>query len=188
MSLYANTVLFAGGKSKRMGQDKALLPFGTCASLAQYQHVRLQKLFKDVYISTKENKFDFPCQCIIDRYAEASPLVALLSVFETMDVEEVFVLSVDAPFVDQEVIDILMAEEREEAQVIVSRSPSGLQPLCARYHKSILPYVQTQYKNKNHKLSDLLAIVQTKEIIFSDDKAFTNLNHPQEYQDALKHI
>ena len=188
MCLYSTAVLFAGGKSRRMGQDKSLLPFGAFTSLAQYQHVRLQKLFKDVYISTKENKFDFSCQCIADRYTEVSPLVALLSVFETLDVEEVFVLSVDAPFADKKVIDVLMAEEREEAQVIVSRSPSGLQPLCARYHKSILPYLQIQYKNKNHKLSDLLAIVQTKEIIFSDDKAFTNLNHPQDYQDALKHI
>ena len=188
MRLYSTAVLFAGGKSRRMGEDKALLPFGAYASLTQYQQVRLQKLFKNVYISTKKNKFDFPCQCIIDSYDEASPLVALLSVFEMLDVEEVFVLSVDAPLVDQEVINVLMAEEREEAQVIVSRSPSGVQPLCARYHKSILPYVQTQYKNKNHKLSDLLAIVQTKEIVFSDDKAFTNLNHPQEYQDALKSL
>ena len=52
-------VIFAGGKSSRMGQDKALMPFGKYNSLAQYQCERLSKIFKNIYISSKTNKFDF---------------------------------------------------------------------------------------------------------------------------------
>ncbi|MDP1784432.1 MAG: NTP transferase domain-containing protein, partial [Sulfuricurvum sp.] len=36
-------ILFAGGKSSRMGSDKSLLPFGGYPTLAQYQYERLSK-------------------------------------------------------------------------------------------------------------------------------------------------
>jgi len=67
-------IIFAGGKSSRMGRDKALLPFGGYQSLAQYQYNKLKTIFKDVYISTKKNKFDFEANLIYDTYQINSPL------------------------------------------------------------------------------------------------------------------
>ena len=53
-------VIFAGGKSSRMGEDKALLPFGDFPTLTQFQLNKLQKIFNNVYISCKDSsKFDF---------------------------------------------------------------------------------------------------------------------------------
>ena len=101
-------IIFAGGKSSRMGQDKALLPFGKYKTLSEFQHKRLSKLFKKVYISAKTNKFDFEANIIEDKYKESSPLVGIISVFETLNVDKVFILSVDAPFVNKETIDKLM--------------------------------------------------------------------------------
>ena len=100
----STAVLFAGGKSSRMGRDKSLLPFGGYETLCEYQFQRLQKLFSKVYISTKEQKFGFEAPLILDRYPESSPLIGLLSVFETISEDECFILSVDAPFVDEAVI------------------------------------------------------------------------------------
>jgi len=184
--LHDNAVIIAGGKSSRMGKDKALLPFGNFDSLAQFQHSRLKKLFNQVYISTKENKFDFEVELIYDRYDDSSPLVALLSIFETLGVESVFVLSVDAPFVSEEVIAYLLKEDKKEIDVIIAKSPSGEQPLCGLYKKSILSAVQAQYKKGNHKLGDLLNLVNTKRLAFEADAPFANLNHPEEYESALK--
>ena len=182
---YENAIIIAGGKSSRMGEDKALLPFGKFDTLAQFQYEKLKKLFQEVYISTKENKFDFEAALIYDRYEESSPLVALLSVFETLDVESVFVLSVDVPFIDKEVIACLLEQESKDVDVIIAKSPSGEQPLCAFYKKSILPTAQLQYKNGNHKLVDLLKCVHTHSVIFTEDAPFFNLNHPEEYKKAL---
>jgi len=51
-------VILAGGKSSRMGEDKALLPFGYSPTLTQYQLKKFQDYFKDLYISTKDkNKY-----------------------------------------------------------------------------------------------------------------------------------
>jgi len=66
-------VIFAGGKSSRMGSDKALLPFGGYGSLSEFQYHKLSRTFKKVYLSAKEDKFDFAMEDIHDRYEESTP-------------------------------------------------------------------------------------------------------------------
>lgn len=187
MSHYNHAVIFAGGQSSRMGKDKALLPFGKYKTLTAYQYAKLKKVFHTVSISAKENKFDFDCPVIEDVYKESSPLVGILSIFETLqDVDEVFILSVDAPFVDNLIIKQIMEKNTKSADVVVAKSPNGIQPLCGLYKRSILALAHKQYKKNNHKLQDLLAIATTETVVFRENKPFTNLNHPKEYEKALK--
>jgi len=187
MKPYSYAVIFAGGKSRRMGRDKALLPFAGYSSLSEYQYQKLQKRFEHVALSAKTDKFDFACQVITDNYEDSSPLVGILSIFETLqDLQSVFVLSVDAPFVDEAVIGHIMEKESSDVDVIVAESPSGIQPLCGLYKRSILPLAQAQYKEGNHKLQDLLTKAKVEIVLFSDNTPFTNLNQPQEYEKALK--
>ncbi len=179
-------IIFAGGKSSRMGEDKALLPFGAYPTLTQYQYTKLSHYFQNVYISAKTDKFDFECRIIEDTQEGYSPLIALLSIFETLEVDEVFILSVDAPFVNKEVIERILKNRAERKDIVVAKSPSGIQPLCGCYKKSILPLAYAQLEKGNHKLRDLLAMAETELVVFEEDEPFTNLNHPQEYRDAFK--
>ena len=169
-----------------MGQDKALLPFGNHPTLSEFQYRRLNNLFEKVYLSAKEDKFNFDCPVITDTHKEDSPLVGILSLFETLEVEEVFILSVDAPFVNQAVIEAIYDSENKEYDVIVAQSPSGIQPLCGIYKKSILALAYQQLEKNNHKLQDLLSLAKTLYVPFANDQPFSNLNHPQEYEKALK--
>ncbi len=177
-------VLFAGGKSSRMGRDKALLPFANSDSLALYQYRRLQAIFDRVYISTKSDKFDFEAELIYDRYETSSPLVGIVSMFERLSCDELFVLSVDAPFVNQQVIERLYCEAETKSDIIVAHSPLGLEPLCAIYRRSLLPQAKELLLQNNHRLQSLLHLVRTQEVWFEDEKLFTNLNHPEEYEAA----
>ena len=179
-------VIFAGGKSSRMGEDKALLPFGGYLTLTEFQHARLNTMFDQVYISAKENKFDFDCMIIEDIYTEDSPLVGIISIFETLKVEEVFILSVDAPFVNKETIQRLLEHNQTPLDAIVAQSPNGVQPLCGIYKRSILPLAYVQFEKGNHRLGDLLSLANTLFVKFDEDTPFTNLNHPEEYQKALR--
>jgi molybdopterin-guanine dinucleotide biosynthesis protein A len=180
-------IIFAGGKSSRMGQDKALLPFGGYKTLSEFQHERLSKLFKKVYISAKENKFDFDVNVIEDRYKESSPLVGIISVFETLKVDTIFILSVDAPFVNKEVIDKLI-NSNNRFDTVIAKSKSGMQPLCGVYKRSVLPIAQEHLKEGNHRLNNLLKKVDTQFVPFKDDDLFINLNHPHEYEKAQKSL
>jgi len=183
-----DAVIFAGGKSSRMGEDKALLPFGGYSTLTEFQYRRLSKLFNHVTISSKEHKFDFDCVVIKDIYEDHSPLVGIISIFEILDVEEIFILSVDAPFVESDTIEKILSYEGIDPDAVVAQSPSGAQPLCGLYKKSILPFARQQLEKNNHKLGDLLHLAKTHYVKFDDDLPFTNLNHPKEYQEALKNL
>jgi len=178
-------IIFAGGKSSRMGEDKALLPFGGYSTLAEYQYQRLSKIFDMVYISAKSNKFNFEVDVIEDCYKESSPLVALVSIFEQLNIDEIFVLSVDAPFIDGDSMERLYTEALDFKDAIVAKSPYGVEPLCAIYKKSILLKAKELLANNNHRLQELLNCVDTQYIEFVDSEIFINLNYPNEYKRAI---
>jgi len=180
----AIAVIMAGGKSSRMQQDKALLPFGNASTLAEFQYVRLGQLFSKVYLSAKSNKFDFNVDIIEDNYETSSPLVALISVFETLEVNEVFVLSVDSPFVSEEVITKLYAQRNDDADIIIAESAQGLEPLCAIYRRSFLVSAYGALAKNNHRLQSLFESVTVLSVKMNSEEAFLNLNYPSEYEAA----
>ena len=181
-------VLFAGGQSSRMGQDKALLPFAGYETLSEYQYNRLSKIFEKVYISSKEDKFNFQAEIIFDRYSESSPMVGLASVFGTLKADAVFILSVDAPFVNEEVIERLIKHLEEGTDIVIARTPGGKQPLCGIYRRSILPFAEENIQNNQHKIGNVLQKVVTKYVDFKDEEFFMNLNHPHEYEAAVQNL
>lgn len=181
-------IIFAGGKSSRMGEDKSQLAFSGYASLSEFQYRRLDTLFETVYISAKTDKFDFECSVIEDNYEVHSPLAGLVSIFENIDAEEIFVLSVDAPFVDRSVIDRLFKEDRDELDAIIAQSPNGLEPLCAIYKNTILPKAKEMLEHGDHRLTLLIDSVKSKKVKFDSSEPFLNLNHPEEYKEALRRL
>ncbi|MBN2767837.1 MAG: molybdenum cofactor guanylyltransferase MobA [Campylobacterales bacterium] len=181
-----DAVILAGGKSRRMGEDKALLPFKKYKSMSEFQYKKLEKIFTNVYICAKEEKFDFNAKVIKDIYPIHSPLAGLISIFETLDCNEVFILSVDVPFVDGVIIDTLInqAQKSSKYDVIVASSPRGREPLCGVYRRSILPKAKELFFEDIHKINHLLNLLNTKEIAFKEQKNFLNLNTPEDYKEA----
>jgi len=181
-------VIFAGGKSSRMGEDKSLLPFGGCNSLAEYQYRRLSLLFKKVYISAKEAKFDFEADLIEDTPAQQvfAPTAGFDALFKHLKSERVFVLSVDTPFVGEEEIASLLESDRDELDAVIAKTPSGTHPMCGIYHRSLAPAFETMLKEDNHRLGQLLKQANTVYVPFESEIPFSNLNHPHEYKEALK--
>jgi len=182
-------VIVAGGKSRRMGVDKALLPFGGFDTLTEFQLHKLHPYFKDIYISCKNrNKFDFEANFIEDdpRYHDSSPLIALVSIFEYLKSDYVAVLSVDTPFFTHQHFQKLHAQIENDTSIIVSKSSSGVQPLCAIYKKDILPLLLESIREKNHKMQALFEKTKTIYVEFDEDEIFANLNFQEDYQKALQ--
>ncbi|MDY0116466.1 MAG: molybdenum cofactor guanylyltransferase MobA, partial [Sulfurimonadaceae bacterium] len=182
----------AGGKSSRMGEDKSLLPFGGFDTLTEFQLHRLSKLFTHVYISTKtKQKFNFDASFIedipspFDTYAPTSGFVAT---FESMACEKFFALSVDAPFIDEVIIRRLIEEDaaQQDIDATIAKSNHGMEPMCGIYHRSLAPAFKKMLEEDNHKLGMLLKQSHTHFVIFPTSEPFLNLNHPEEYQQALK--
>ncbi len=179
-------VIFAGGKSSRMGQDKALLPFGEYDTLAEYQYHRLNTLFSTVYISTKENKFHFSAPLILDvSHNVYAPTPAFIACFQHLK-KDIFVISVDTPFIDANIIEKIYAYKDKGFDAVVAKTKEGTHPLCGIYSYKLLSKFQDMLKEDSHRLGYLLKSVNTKFVEFDESDAFENLNHPHEYTKALQ--
>ncbi len=180
-------VILAGGKSSRMGKDKALMPFGEASSLTHYQYDRLSEHFRHLFVSAKEDKFDGAFPILEDRYEIASPLAAIVSVFETLpQADAFFAIAVDMPFTGVDAIEKLcrLAEE-SDADIVAAETKGKVQPLCAVYKRSILSVAETMLKQNVHIMRRLLDRCVTVTVPF-DERHFVNLNTPEAYRKALK--
>ncbi len=188
-SLFPTALIFAGGKSSRMGQDKSLLPFGGYETLCEYQFQRLKNIFSEVFISTKNAKYEFDAPLVCDTYPQSSPLVGLISFFESTDYDSCFILSVDAPFVDRKIIERLFeAASDMTLDAIIAKSPEGMQPLCGIYRRSIISQAKRNFLEENHRLGALLKMSKIQLVVFDIEEPFANLNTPEQYQSALEKI
>ena len=184
-------VIFSGGKSSRMGEDKALLPFAEFNTLTEFQLTRLKKIFKKVYISCKDQTiFEFNAQFIEDIKTDSiyAPTIGFISIFENIKEDSFFALSVDSPFVEKNEILQIIEADNDDLDAVIAKTDFGIHPMCGIYHRSLYQEFKDMYKNNNHKLGFLLKNSKTSFIHFKDEKPFLNLNHPHEYQEALKQI
>jgi len=182
-------VIFAGGKSSRMGEDKALLPFGDYPTLTEYQYARLSKIFTHVYISAKEKeKFNFSANFILDaRKGQAlyAPTEGFIAAFEQLKSERIFVISVDAPFINKTEIKKILSQDQKVYDATIAKTQQGAEPLCGVYHNSLLKSFKNMRTKNSHKLGLLLQNSHTHYVSFENNKAFLNLNKPHEYEEAL---
>lgn len=181
-------VIFAGGKSSRMGTDKSLLAFGDHSTLAQFQYERLKKIFKNLYISCKSSKiFPFEANFIedIDTDELYAPTAGFVSTFDTLHADQIFILSVDTPFVEKKEIEEILRHKDEGFDAVIARTPEGVHPLCGLYSRNLHTDFKKMLDSNEHKLGKLLKNSNTLYVDFEDERAFLNLNHPHEYKAAL---
>lgn len=178
-------VILSGGKSSRMGEDKSLLPFGSYSSMIEYQYNRLKPYFKEVYISSKINKFDFNANIIYDNHDIYSPMVALKAIFEYLQNDEkVFIITVDTPLVSLETIENLISNSNNY-DATIAQSPSKTHNLCGVFTHSLYTNISQLLTDDIHKINYLLKLSNVNYIIFSNNDEFININEPYEYQNLL---
>lgn len=179
-------VILCGGKSSRMGEDKALLPFGTSNSLTKYLYKKLQQVFSRVYLSSKSNKFDFIEDefLLLDKSDIYSPLVALSSIFENLKDEKIFIITVDTPFVKQSSIEKLLYKSKN-CDIVVAKT-QRTHNLCGVYSRETLLDINRLISEDKHKVRTLFEIYDTKFIEFEDEDEFINLNRKEDYKRALE--
>lgn len=177
-----------------MKGDKSLLPFGGFDTLTEFQFYRLKKIFKDVYISCKDkSKFNFLAQIGGSHFIEDpktsqtfAPTAGFVAIFQRLKTDSFFALSVDAPFVGFTEIKAIVDADTSEADATIAKTAFGTQPMCGIYHRSLESDFIKMLESDNHKLGYLLKSSKTTFVNFNNESPFLNLNHPHEYQKAIK--
>ena len=178
-------VILAGGKSSRMGEDKSLLPFGDFDTLIEYQYDKFSKIFSQVFLSSKTNKFNFKVDLILDNNVEvSSPMIALKSILEHINSDKVFIITVDTPLVKVETIQALITHQKVY-EITIAQDNEKVHNLCGVFSKKLLPQINQYIMDDIHKINFLLKNSDTKKIYFEDGEEFINLNTRDEYREAL---
>ncbi len=168
-----------------MGEDKSLLPFSNSNSLTAYQYDRLKPHFKNIYISSKVNKFDFLSNdenIIFDKGEEFSPIVALESIMESLDANKIFIITVDTPLVKIESIEKLI-KSSFNYDITVAKT-ERTHNLCGVFDKKILSQIKAMLNKDMHKVGYLLKNMNTSYELFNDENEFINVNDKEEYNRA----
>jgi len=188
-----SAVILSGGKSSRMGEDKSLLKFSSDNSMCEYQYKKLLKIFDKVYISSKIDKFDFldeKDKLILDGTNIFSPMVALESIFERIEEEKIFIITVDMPLISVEVINRLIeVSQKNNYEIVIAKDNQGNRhSLCGVFDRSILSKIKKYLNSDIHKINYLINNCNYKELIFDNYNQFININTKEQYTQAQKII
>ncbi|MCZ0772038.1 molybdenum cofactor guanylyltransferase [Campylobacter hepaticus] len=180
---HINCVILCGGKSSRMGQDKSKLLLKN-QNLTQFQVEKFSKIFKNVYLSAKEDKFENTFKIIQDssQFSLYSPMLALYSILSYFNNEYIFIISVDTPKLSQNELIKMATFLDQNYQIIIAKTPLYKHPLCGFYHTTLAQTCKKLLEQNQQKLGFLLAQARTKLVEFDNENAFLNLNFYEEYE------
>ena len=176
--------ILVGGKSRRLGQDKALLPFNG-KPLVVHMHKLLADLFPEVnLIGHPRPEFEnIGLICVPDLIPRKGVLGGIYTALHMCTTPYVFIVGADMPFLTPSRISEVLAY-RHRADAVIPMGPRGMEPLCAVYSSACTGTIK-----KNIEMDQLKVIpaldglkILSPEIGNKDDEPdpFININYPKD--------
>jgi len=178
--------ILAGGKSHRMGTDKALLLFQG-KPLLEHMIGLIAPLCDKVFISGQNSDYTgFSVEMIPDLNVNCGPIAGIFSALNYSDSDWNLLVSVDVPFVNEELFHLLISNIGEY-DCIIPQHISGVEPLIALYNRRTLPVIEEMIKSGDYRLTNLLSKINTRYIdcshlIQKHPRLFMNINRIEDYQ------
>jgi molybdopterin-guanine dinucleotide biosynthesis protein A len=182
--------VLAGGKSTRMGKDKAFVEFEGRTLLARALELA-GSVACGVRIVGGREKFAAFAPVVEDVFRDCGPLGGIHAALRNSATNINLMLAVDMPFVSWALLQYLIsqAEKSREAAAVVPRGKEGWQPLCAIYRHDFADAAEGALRAGQNKIDRLFDKVRIREIGQDElDLAgfspaiFRNLNTPEELE------
>jgi molybdenum cofactor guanylyltransferase len=186
-------IILAGGRSTRMGSNKALLPLPGKEHLTFVEHLfsTLTPLCAETILVARDAadaaNYVLPgVHVITDKMPDQGPLMGLYSGLSAIHAQRALVVAVDMPFIRPALVTFLLSQPRSNSLLVpvVNNIP---QVLLALYPRTILPLVEQLLQQGRHDPRSLLDTAPVQYIpedhlraLDSDLRSFININTPQE--------
>ena len=124
---------------------------------------------------------------ILDENQEIySPILALYSIFKKLPNQNIFIITVDSPFVSIGSIKTII--DNSNTSDITIAQTEKTHNLCGVFSSNINSTIKTMIETDIHKIFYLIKNNKHKIITFTNNNEFMNINNKNEYNDALVYI
>jgi molybdopterin-guanine dinucleotide biosynthesis protein A len=179
--------ILAGGKSLRMGKDKALLKFDG-RPFVSHVATTLQEVFDQVILVANDpSTYEFlGLETIGDIYRECGPLGGIHSALVRAGGADIFVSACDTPFVTRDLIRYIVGFD-SNAPVKIPSFKQQLHPLCGLYTQNCLRVIVERLESRRLRVVDFVESIHAEVIPISPDlpfyreDLFANFNTPEDY-------
>jgi len=184
-------ILLAGGKSRRMGQDKRFLLVGG-RRLYERSLAVLRSLFRDVRIIIAQDSHPLSSDVPVlrDLVPNCGTLGGIFTGLKEARTESIFTVACDMPFLNPAVIRYLVSL-KDSADIVIVRVSHGLQPTHAVYGRRCIPVFEEMAHSGRLKVQDILGhpslkvrVVEYDELreIDPEGRSFLNINTPADLE------
>ncbi|KAB8123054.1 molybdenum cofactor guanylyltransferase [Komagataeibacter medellinensis] len=189
-------LVLAGGESRRMGQDKATLPYGGRPQLARAFDL-LERHVGRCFVSIRPDQQSDPLRasypCIMDRRETkdvlgGGPMVGVLSAHVVYSDVAWLVVACDLPMLDDTTLATLVhGRDATLAATAYESESDGLpEPLCTIWEPATLAAMNRQAVNRTIRLRQMLAGPAVCLLEINKTGALQNVNVPDERDRVMK--
>jgi molybdopterin-guanine dinucleotide biosynthesis protein A len=176
-------VLLAGGKSLRMGHDKACIEVAG-QTLVSRSFDLLRRYFTKVLIAGDRPDLAQPGIPAIPDIYPGSALGGLYTGLLSADTDWIFVAPCDMPYPDHRILELLLAH-RNGFDAVVPRTPHGYEPVFALYHKNCLPQMEDMLRHGQFRIYDFYQSIAIRFLDWQElpddwERSLLNVNTPHE--------
>jgi molybdenum cofactor guanylyltransferase len=199
-----SAAILAGGQSRRMGQDKALLEVEGRALIEYVLDIANAVADETLIIASDRPEYErFGCRVVPDKFPQSGSLGGIYTALSEVTHDHCFVLACDMPFINHGLL-TFMAELDRDYDVLVpalaaDRSDQGgeetLETLHAIYTKSCMPAIERQLNAGVFKVIGFFSEVNVQklpeDVIVQHDPqllSFFNANTPEEFAWARERL
>ncbi|MBY0123395.1 molybdenum cofactor guanylyltransferase [Bacillus sp. S/N-304-OC-R1] len=193
--MQATGIIMAGGKSSRMGTNKALLMIDGKTVIERIVQ-ELSKTVSDILIVTNTfEEYQFlGLPMVQDQWRDMGPLAGIHAGLSASQTVKNLVVACDMPFVSAGLGGILL-NLLDQYQAAVPEIDGQLHPLFAAYRKDALGIILQFLQKRELKVRQFLNHIHCKLMTEADfpilqytfqEQHFFNMNHPEEFKKALK--
>lgn len=183
--------VLAGGKSIRMGREKATLELGGRTLLERALKLASSVAAEAMVVGPRE-EFELYGRVVEDVYLGQGPLGGIHAALWASPTELNLILAVDTPFLEARFLEYLVAQARESGAVVtVPRTADGFHPLAAVYRRAFRETAEAALREGRNKIDALFAEVETRVLEAEELERFAfapaifeNLNTPEDVERA----
>ncbi len=180
----ATAIILSGGQSKRMGQDKGMLPVDGVPLIGRISG-QLEDNFQEVIVSGDSDKYSFPkVRTVPDLEADLGPLMGLLSTLRASESELNWVTTCDMPEPNMTFVRKMIRRIGDYDAVVPVDAEGWKQPLIGLYRKGAADSIEKLLAADKRAIRDLIGSIKVEYIPLTSGW-YRNLNTQDDYRGYL---